>query len=67
MRVSEEYYQLRKNLNEKSVTGEIRDEENPLFLFSTTSSGLLKMIVNGELDVLQLAAMELESRRIKSA
>ncbi len=62
MKISETYKQLKKTWNEAALNGTMRDAENPLFVFSMTDTELLKKIVKGELDVTQLALIELENR-----
>ena len=51
----EEYLRLSK-------TGELRDHENPIFIFSMTETSLLVQIANGELNAQELAKRELENR-----
>jgi len=63
MNISGNYRKLKKKWNEQAMTGEVKDIENPLFVFSLTSSNLLKNIAAGKLDAVQLALLELESRR----
>jgi len=45
-----------------AALGLIPDEENPVFLFSGISKDLLLDIVNGKLDSVQLARIELRNR-----
>jgi hypothetical protein len=45
-----------------AMLGLIPDEENPLFLFSQTDEGLLLEIVNGRIDPIELAKMEMHNR-----
>jgi len=45
-----------------AALGIIPDSENPVFLFSGISKDLLLDIVNGKLDPLQLAQIELRNR-----
>lgn len=61
-KVSEAYRRSARNWNMQAQTGEIKDEDNPLFIFSLTTNDLLRKIANGELDTAQLALLELESR-----
>jgi len=42
--------------------GTIRDEQNPIFIFSMTDTALLRMIVDGDIDVMSFAKRELSSR-----
>lgn len=42
--------------------GLIPDEENPLFLFSSTHTDLLCDILSGRIDFMELARMELSNR-----
>lgn len=61
--ISEEYLNRSRSWEVKSKTGEIRDEENPAFIFSLTKTSLLEKIASGELDLQQLARIELLKRR----
>lgn len=63
MKISEAYRRSARTWNCQAKTGEIKDEDNPLFIFSSTNSDLLEKIAKGELDTAQLALLELESRR----
>ena len=51
--------------DEAARRGEIPDEENPLFLFSTVPNSLLRRILKGELDLEALAECELRQRKVK--
>lgn len=62
MKISEKYRQLKKIWIENSNNGKMKDDNNPIFIFALTDTDLLKKIVKGELDVTQLALMELENR-----
>jgi len=42
--------------------GTIKDDENPVLLFSTTWTSLLSQIAKGEIDAQQLARFELANR-----
>jgi hypothetical protein len=46
------------------IMNEIRDEDNPEFLFSTTTNKLLVDIVNGKIDPIKLAHEEMAKRGI---
>lgn len=63
-KISDRYRQLKKRWNNHAMTGEVRDAENPIFIFSSTDTALLQQIVKGELDIMQLALLELEERKI---
>lgn len=63
-KISDRYRQLKKQWNNHAMTGEVRDAENPIFIFSSTDNGLLQKIVRGELDITQLALLELEARKV---
>lgn len=45
---------------------ELPDELHPIFLFSTTATSLLVQIVSNQLDVKQLAKLELQKRGLNS-
>lgn len=45
-----------------AVEGTIPDEENPIYLFSTTSTKLLVLALNKEFSLTELARMQLASR-----
>ncbi|PQJ09598.1 hypothetical protein CJD36_016800 [Flavipsychrobacter stenotrophus] len=45
-----------------AALGLLPDNENPLFLFNSTSKELLLDIVNGRLDPVQMARLELMNR-----
>ena len=45
-----------------AALGLIPDEENPLFLFNSTSKDLLLEILSGRLDAVQMARIELRNR-----
>jgi len=62
MNISEAYRKLKKHWNEQAMTGEVKDAENPLFIFALTDTKLLKQIAEGKLDVTQIALLELEGR-----
>jgi hypothetical protein len=64
MKISERYRELKKKWNQQAMTGETKDAENPIFIFSQTDTGLLQQIVKGKLDVTQLALLELEARHV---
>lgn len=64
MKISERYRELKKTWNNQAMTGEVRDAENPIFIFAQTDTGQLQKIVNGKLDVTQLALLELEARHV---
>ncbi len=63
MKISEAYRRTAQTWNIQAKTGEIKDEDNPLFIFSLIKTDLLEKIINGELDAAQLALLELEARR----
>jgi len=42
--------------------GLIPDEENPIFLFTMTHKDLLLGIINGKIDVVEMARMEMRAR-----
>ena len=42
--------------------GLIPDEENPIFLFNCTHKDLLMDIVNGKIDAIEMAKMEMKNR-----
>lgn len=44
--------------------GNVPDEENPAFMFSQLSADMLRLIVDGDLDVVQYARYELRARRL---
>lgn len=46
----------------KGERGELKDDDNPAFMFSTTNTALLTKIVNGEVTPLFMASMELAQR-----
>lgn len=48
--------------NKAALTGEIKDSENPIFIFSQTSVELLCAIAKGEIDAVEFAKHELKSR-----
>lgn len=48
------------------MQGTVRDDQNPIFIFSLTNSALLLQIVNGELDAKELARYELMSRGLSA-
>jgi len=50
-------------LQDAAMTGEIADDENPLFIFSNVSTSLLKAIVDGEIDIVKFARHELLANR----
>ena len=52
-----------KEMNRKSMNGELSDEENFLFTFSMTSSKILNDIISGKIDPVALAKYSLECRR----
>ena len=62
-KISEHYRRLHRSWNIQAKTGEIKDEDNPVFLFSLTKTELLEKVAKGELDVQQLALLELENRK----
>ena len=64
IKLSEAYRRSARNWNMKAQTGEMKDEDNPLFIFALTNNDLLRKIANGELDTAQLALLELENRGI---
>lgn len=64
MKISERYRELKKTWNKQAMTGEVRDAENPLFIFAQTETKLLQQIVKGKLDIAQLALLELEERHV---
>jgi len=45
-----------------AALGLIPDKENPIFIFSGITKGLLLEFVNGKLDPIQLAHMEMRNR-----
>ena len=45
-----------------AALGLLPDEENPIFLFNQIHKDLLVDIVNGRIDVVELARMELRNR-----
>ncbi len=49
-------------LNRASMDGTLRDELNPLFVFSMTHNDLLVAIATGKLDAVQLAKEQLAGR-----
>ena len=51
-------------LNRASMDGTLRDELNPLFVFSMTHNDLLIAIATGKLDAVQLARETLAGRGI---
>lgn len=48
--------------NRKANTGEVNDDFNPAFIFSTTNTELLTKIATGEINAQELAKRELENR-----
>lgn len=63
MEITEEYRKLKKKWNDQAMSGEVRDEDNPLFIFSLTRTKLLQQIASGKLDVIQITLLELEARK----
>ena len=63
MKVSEEYRKLQTTWNKQAQTGEVKDKDNPLFIFQQTDTKLLLQILDGKIDVIQLALLELEGRK----
>lgn len=56
-------YQLKEmKANKTYIPSNNSDEYNPMFLFSTIPSELLRAIVNGEIDAKELAKKELDKR-----
>lgn len=51
-----------KKYEKAAEEGTIPDDENPLFIFSLTSSKLLAMGIQGEISLMQLAKMQLVAR-----
>ncbi len=49
-------------LNAASIDGTLRDELNPLFIFSMTHNDLLVAIATGKIDAVQLAKEQLAGR-----
>jgi len=62
MKISKEYRELVKKWGHQAMTGTISDLQNPIFIFSITSTDLLKQVAKGELNITQLALLELEAR-----
>lgn len=46
------------------ITGALKDDENPIFIFSMTSTKLLAAISKGDINALNLARQELINRGI---
>jgi len=52
-----------KEWNQKAVSGEVKDEENPVFIFyHDVSSEFLSQIAKGEINLQELAKRQLEAR-----
>lgn len=51
-----------KKWNQKAETGEVSDDLNPAFLFSTTHNEMLVKIAAGEFDLQALAKIILDAR-----
>ena len=45
-----------------AALGLIPDEENPIFLFNSTSKDILLDIINGKIDAIKMAKIELANR-----
>lgn len=56
---------MAKELNNAAVAGTISDSENPIFIFNQTSTSLLKQMVSGEIDPMQIILLELKNRGYK--
>lgn len=62
MRIRTESKAMWREWNQKAMTGQISDEDNPAFIFSLVNDKLLKAIVDGEIDAKQIALLTLKSR-----
>lgn len=51
-----------KSLHTASNTGEIKDDSNPVFMFSMTSTDVLALIAQGKIDPVWFAKKELANR-----
>jgi hypothetical protein len=48
--------------NRKAMAGTVSDDQNPIFIYCTTSTELLRQIAEGKIDATELAKRELENR-----
>ena len=53
-----------KKHQQAAKTGTIKDDSNPIFIFSTTYTELLQRAIAGEYDLIELAKIELKNRGI---
>ncbi len=53
-----------KKYQQAAKDGSLPDEENPLFLFSTTSTNLLAKLLSKEFNILTLVRMQLRERGV---
>ena len=51
-----------KQFQQAADIGTIKDDVNPIFIFSMTATELLTKIVSGEINAVELAAIELQNR-----
>lgn len=63
--ISDEYQLKRKIWNQKAVDGTLSDSENPLFILQSIPDVLLKKIITNQVDIMQLALIEADSRLLK--
>ena len=47
---------------EQKETKDLPDEQNPAFIFSSTKSELLSEILNGKIDIIDIAKKEMQNR-----
>lgn len=59
--INQKKAQLKEWLRQ-SETGEMADDDNPVFLFGTTNTSLLLKVASGEISAQFLAQMELANR-----
>ncbi len=57
--MTEEQY---KEYNQAALNGTIKDEENPIFVFSMTSTKLLTEMLAGKYDIESMMKKELKNR-----
>ncbi len=53
--------------NSKAESGTLQDEVNPIFILNSTATTLLTQVINGEIDLKELAKRELENRGLNAA
>lgn len=50
-------------LNDLALSGKLKDDDNPIFVFSTIKTSLLRDLLSGKYNVMDLIKFELEKRR----